>query len=110
MRLDKLLWFLRLTKTRPLARELAESGQIRLNGRRIARSAQTVTMGDVLVIPLPAGVQVIEILALPTRRGPAPEARACYRALDAAPANPIAAVVMTSPDPNRPELQGSTAP
>lgn len=91
MRVDKLLWFLRFAKTRPLARTLAESGHIRLNGRRVERSAQGVAAGDVLVLPLPDGVRVVEILALPVRRGPAPEARACYRALDAGPAIPIAA-------------------
>ena len=50
MRLDKLLWFLRFTKTRPLAQALAEQGHIRLNGRRVERSAQGVQVGDVLVL------------------------------------------------------------
>lgn len=103
MRLDKLLWFLRLTKTRALAQTLAETGHLRLNGRRIERSAQGVAVGDVLVVPLPGGVRVLEILALPQRRGPAPEAQACYRVLDGAPANPIAAErASPTPDPRRP--------
>lgn len=91
MRLDKLLWFLRFTKTRPLAQQLAETGHIRLNGRRVDRSAQGVQVGDVLVVPLPAGVRVVEILALPLRRGPADEAQACYRTLDAGAEISIAA-------------------
>ena len=41
--------------------------------------------------PLPRRVTVIEILALPTRRGPAAEAQACYRTLDDPAENPIAA-------------------
>ena len=110
MRLDKVLWFLRLTKTRPLAQTLAESGHLRLNGRRILRSSQAVAAGDVLVAPLPAGVRVIEILALPGRRGPAEEARACYRLLDDRTEIPIAAMVTPPPDPHRPEPVGSNAP
>jgi ribosome-associated heat shock protein Hsp15 len=34
---------------------------------------------------------VIELIAVPARRGPAPEALACYRTLDERAANPIAA-------------------
>lgn len=95
MRIDKLLWFLRFTRTRPLAQQLAEQGHIRLNGRRVERSAHKVAVGDVLVVPLPAGVKIVEILALPTRRGSAPEAQACYRVLDAGGELPIAAGAFT---------------
>ena len=91
MRIDKLLWFLRFAKSRSIAQALAEQGHIRLNGRRIDRAHQKVAPGDVLVVPLPAGVRVIELLAVPARRGPAPEAQACYRVLDGAPGLPIAA-------------------
>ncbi len=104
MRLDKLLWFLRFAKTRPLAQKLAETGHIRLNGRRVERSAQRIGIGDVLVLPLSTGVCVIEIVTLPERRGPASEARTCYRALDAAGPNPIAA-----PEP-RAAFQGDHSP
>jgi len=91
MRLDKLLWYLRLAKTRPVAQAMAEEGHIRLNGRRTDRAHQKIAAGDVLTIPVGTGAQVIEVLALPRRRGPAPEAQACYRVLDAAPVDPIAA-------------------
>lgn len=95
MRIDKLLWFLRLTKTRSIAQAMAEEGHIRLNGRRVDRAHQKVGAGDVLVIPLSRGVRIIELLTLPVRRGPAPEAQSCYRvldeALDAPGAFPIAA-------------------
>jgi ribosome-associated heat shock protein Hsp15 len=82
MRLDKLLWFLRLAKSRALAQQRIEDGHIRINGRRVERSAQGVTIGDVVTLPLGEHVRVIEVLALPIRRGPAPEAQACYRVLD----------------------------
>lgn len=90
LRIDKLLWFLRLAKTRTLARDWAEAGHIRLNGRRVDRAHQPVGAGDVLVVPVGAQVRVIEILALPVRRGPAPEAQACYRVLDDQHATPLA--------------------
>jgi ribosome-associated heat shock protein Hsp15 len=43
MRIDKLLWFLRLAKTRSVAQAMAEAGHIRVNGRRIDRAHQNVT-------------------------------------------------------------------
>lgn len=92
MRVDKLLWFMRLAKSRTLAQSMAESGHMRLNARRIDRAHQKIAIGDVLTMWSPSGVQVIEILALPTRRGPAPEAQACYRRLDGHGVNPIAAL------------------
>ena len=82
IRIDKLLWFLRLAGTRTLAQELAGAGHIRLNGRRIERASATVRAGDVLVVPLGGAVRVIEIMTIPLRRGPAGEAQACYRRLD----------------------------
>jgi ribosome-associated heat shock protein Hsp15 len=91
MRIDKLLWFLRFCKTRALAQARAEEGHIRLNGRRVERAHQKVAPGDVLVIPSPQGASAIEVLALPSRRGPAAEAQSCYRVLDEAQAFPIAA-------------------
>ena len=82
MRIDKLLWHLRLTKTRGLAQALVATGHVRRNGDRVIRASQDVSAGDMLTVPLPGGVKVIEVVALPARRGPASEAQACYRALD----------------------------
>ncbi len=82
MRIDKLLWQLRLTKTRGLAQALVNEGHVRRNGARVLRASQDVAAGDTLTVPLPGGVKVIELTSLPTRRGPAAEAQACYRALD----------------------------
>ena len=83
LRLDKLLWFLRLAPTRVAAQAQIGHGHIRLNGRRVERSAQAIHLGDVLTLPAADRVRVIAIVALPHRRGPAPEAQACYRTLDA---------------------------
>jgi len=90
MRIDKALWFLRFAKTRGAAQALVAEGHIRLNGRRVERAAQALAPGDVLVLPLPRAVLVVELLVLPGRRGPPAEAQACYRVLDERCANPIA--------------------
>ncbi|MBA3054948.1 MAG: RNA-binding S4 domain-containing protein [Sphingomonadales bacterium] len=104
MRLDKLLWYLRFAKTRSLAQTAIVSGHIRLNRRRVDRPAQRIAVGDILVLPVPQGIHVIEITALPGRRGPAAEASSCYRTLDAAQSNLIAADE-SPPAPSRTEDQ-----
>ncbi len=91
MRIDKLLWFLRLAPSRTLAHDWVIEGHFRINGRRIEKPSTAVGVGDVLTVPARAGVRVIELVALPIRRGPSTEALACYRTLDERRANPIAA-------------------
>ena len=90
MRLDLLLVRLRLMKSRSLAQDLVARGHMRLNGERVQQRDRHVCAGDVLTLPLGREVRVIEIVALPDRRGPAPEAQACYRMVDAARTMPIA--------------------
>lgn len=93
MRIDKLLWYLRLAKTRSAAQAMAEAGHMRLNGRRIERAHTGAAVGDVVILVHGGAVRVIELLALPTRRGPAPEAQSCYRVLDAPADLPLAAAI-----------------
>lgn len=90
MRIDRLLFTLRFAKSRTLAQRWIAQGHIRRNGERVLRQDLEVSVGDVLTLPLRSRVLVIELLALPARRGPPAEARACYRALDAGGANGIA--------------------
>lgn len=82
MRVDRLLCNLRFLRTRSLAVRLVETGHLRRNGVRILRASQDIAVGDVLTIPLGTTVRLIEVLALPEKRGPAREAQACYRMLD----------------------------
>lgn len=81
MRIDKFLWFVRLTKTRALAAQLAEAGHIRIDGRRIDRAHAIVKPGETVTLMLHERLRIIRIEALPLRRGPAAEARACYQDL-----------------------------
>ena len=85
LRLDRFLWFARIAKTRALAQAMAEKGRIRLNGRLIDRAHAAVRPGDVLSFAQRGEVRVLRIEALPTRRGPAGEARAHYCELTHAP-------------------------
>mgnify|MGYP003450080430 CR=1 FL=1 len=103
MRVDKVLWYLRLARSRSIAQAMAESGHLRLNGRRIERAHVKICTGDILTLPLGNNVQVLEILSLPSRRGPSPEARGHYRTLDATVADPIAASPTVSFDEGFPQ-------
>lgn len=90
MRLDRLLVYLRLARTRSRAAELIEEGHLRLNGARVQRGRDVVGVGDVLTIPWENGVRLVEILALPERRGAPEVARSHYRELDRSGENAIA--------------------
>jgi ribosome-associated heat shock protein Hsp15 len=90
VRLDLLLVRLRFAASRQVAQGWIGGGHFRRNGIRVMKANQPVAVGDVLTLPLRSHVRVIEILALPGRRGPAGEAQACYRVLDAGPSIAIA--------------------
>lgn len=81
MRLDVFLWYARLVKTRPAAQQLAAEGRLRLDGRAIDRAHAPVRVGNVLTFALHGRVRVLRVESLPHRRGPAPEAQACYQEL-----------------------------
>ena len=79
MRIDRFLFFIRLVKSRTLAQALVEEGRIRIDGKRVAKASEEVRAGSVIALPLRGAVRVIEVIALPARRGPAGEARGHYR-------------------------------
>ena len=81
LRLDKFLWFVRLAPSRSAAAALAEAGHVRLDGRRVDRAHACVRVGNVLSFPHRGGARVVRVEALPARRGPYPEACACYTSL-----------------------------
>jgi ribosome-associated heat shock protein Hsp15 len=89
MRLDKYLWFARLTKTRNVAQDVAQAGHMRIDGRVVDRAHVTVRIGNVLSFPLHDRIRIIRIEALPSRRGPASEARLCYTDLSPQIARPV---------------------
>ena len=78
MRLDRFLWFARFARTRSAAQVIAGDGHLRITGRPATSRHAPVRVGDVLTFVRGPHVQVIRIEALPHRRGPPSEARACY--------------------------------
>ncbi len=53
-------------------------GKVRLNARIVKKPAQAVGPGDTLTLAQGREIRVVRITAIPERRGPADEARACY--------------------------------
>jgi ribosome-associated heat shock protein Hsp15 len=88
VRIDRFLFFIRLVKSRTLAQHVIEAGHVRIDGKRVEKSSEEVREGSVVALPLHGKVRVLRVLELPTRRGPAPEAQACYEELGIDEAKP----------------------
>jgi ribosome-associated heat shock protein Hsp15 len=78
LRIDRFLFFIRLAKSRTLAQALVETGHIRIDRKRVMKPSDEVRAGSVIALPLQGRTCVLRVLSLPSRRGPATEARACY--------------------------------
>ena len=83
MRLDRFLFFIRLVKSRTLAQDLVGEGHIRLDGKQVGKPSEEVRVGSVIALPLHHRIRVLRVVALPSRRGPAAEARSCYEEIEA---------------------------
>src|SRR6185436_7820665 len=88
IRLDKWLWQARFCKSRALAARLVGEGAVRLNAERVTKPATPLRVGDGLSFAQGDRVRSVRVLALGTRRGPAPEARALYDDLEARAGTP----------------------
>ncbi len=78
LRIDKWLWHARFFKTRSLAATKVKTTGARINGTLTQKPSSTVEPGHVLTFAQGDHIRVIQIDALGTRRGPAPEAQALY--------------------------------
>lgn len=85
MRVDRWLFFVRLFKSRSLAGEAVGGGRVHVNGERV-KPARVVRVGDRIAFNRGAVDFDCEVTGLPLRRGPAPEAAACYRESEASTA------------------------
>lgn len=81
MRIDRYLHCIRLVKSRTLAQALIDTGHVRLDGKRVAKSSEDVRVGSVVALPLRGEVRVLRVIGLPLSRGPPAEARGCYEEL-----------------------------
>lgn len=96
-RLDKWLWFARVTKSRSLAAACIEAGEVKVNRVRAEKPSQTVKVGDVITSRVHKTVRVLRVLGLGSRRGPASEAQGLYEDLT------------PKPDPAAPEVKAAQA-
>lgn len=76
-RIDKWLWHARFFKTRSLAAAAVNGGKVKLDGERV-KAAHRVRIGQLVQVTLDEHSVEVQVLWLPTRRGPAPEARTSY--------------------------------
>ncbi len=81
MRIDRFLFFIRLIKSRTQAQGVIDGGHVRIDGKRVEKPSDAVRVGSIIALPLRDQVRVLRVLSLPSRRGPAAEALACYEEL-----------------------------
>ena len=84
-RIDKWLWHARVVRTRSAAAALVDSGQVRINGRRVDAASRAVRVGDVITVALDRAVRVLKANDFAQRRGSAPDGRALYDDLSPSP-------------------------
>ncbi len=81
IRIDQLLYFLRLAKSRSIAQLWARSGHVRADGTRVQKSSATVVAGSIITFPKGEEIISFRLIAVPHRRGPAQEAQRHYQLL-----------------------------
>jgi ribosome-associated heat shock protein Hsp15 len=84
-RVDRWLWAVRLTKTRPDAAAACRGGHVRVNDRP-AKPATTVSPGDTVDARIGDRTRVVEVTRVIQKRVGAADAVTCY--LDRSPAPP----------------------
>jgi ribosome-associated heat shock protein Hsp15 len=78
IRLDKWLWAARFYKTRSLAAQAIEAGQVKVDDERV-KPAHAVKIGATVVLRKQSLSWVVEVMALSDKRGGAPDAAKLYR-------------------------------
>ena len=77
LRIDRWLHCCRFFKTRSKASAAVAGGHVRLNGQRAVPGSR-VEVGDRIELVRDRLDYSLEVVAIPSRRGPAAEAEACY--------------------------------
>jgi ribosome-associated heat shock protein Hsp15 len=89
-RVDRWLWAVRLTKTRPDAAAACRGGHVRINDR-LAKPSTMVSPGDEVRARVADTTRIVEVVRVIQKRVGAPDAVTCY--LDRTPAPPAASSV-----------------
>ena len=109
MRIDRLLVYLRFARTRSAAQALISAHALRRNRQHVVRPSEQARIGDVLTVAVGDSIRVIELIALPDRRGPPAHARSHYREVDGSGLDPrgqntiAASPLSTGRAPDHPE-------
>ena len=74
IRLDQLLYYLRLFKTRGIATNAIEKGTCKVNNFLVKKKNKVINIGDIVNIKNEKVTKQIKILKIPLRRGPFKEA------------------------------------
>lgn len=77
LRIDRWLYYCRFFKTRSRATAAVTGGHVRINGER-ATPGTRVRCGDRINLVRERLSYLLTVAGIPSRRGPATEARACY--------------------------------
>jgi ribosome-associated heat shock protein Hsp15 len=85
VRVDRWLWAVRLTKTRPDAAAACRGGHVRVNDRP-AKPATTVSPGDEVRARIGSSTRIVEVARVIQKRVGAADAATCF--IDRTPAPP----------------------
>ena len=77
LRIDRWLFYCRFFKTRVLSTAAVTGGHVKINGER-ATPGSRVKCGDKVDLVRERLPYALEVVEVPSRRGPAAEARRCY--------------------------------
>lgn len=67
IRIDKILWAVRLYKTRSIATDALKRGKVTMGGTQV-KSSRAVKVGDVISIKVPGATRSFEVLMIPRSR------------------------------------------
>ena len=77
LRIDRWLFYCRFFKTRSLATSAVDGGHVKVNGERTT-PGRRVKCGDEIDLVKERLAYSLTVTGIPSRRGPAAEARQCY--------------------------------
>ncbi|TDZ90632.1 Heat shock protein 15 [Mycobacteroides salmoniphilum] len=92
-RVDRWLWAVRLTKTRPDAAAACRGGHVRINDRP-AKPSTMVAPGDEIRVSAGETTRIVKVVRVIQKRVGAADAATCY--LDRTPARPEAPQVLVA--------------
>ena len=79
IRLDLFLFYIRIFKSRNIAKNYILSNKLRLSDQVMKKPDKLIYIGDVLTLPINDKVKIFQVLEIPKRRGPYTETLLCYK-------------------------------